>query len=279
MEFLIEAKDVYSQCLQQTKDTTDQTLGAKLVDTVTGIANIYVAQREIEKASDTYQEAIKTSRELFDSEEKVAEILLNYGNFLCICKQDYVGAIERLKEVLKIQLKSSNGAIHPNSASTLNYMGKIYMRKSKASNSKEGTKDAERAEACFLRALQLLRFSMVPNSNEKVVDTLCFLNAARERQTSKMGILRNVRFDAPPINTEELKIDTSSSDSEETSGSCSEDISKLSTYSDLSRDDRRAYQHDSGFASFFSCVPIDVNEVQYSIDEDSEFNLRERLCE
>jgi hypothetical protein len=39
------------------------------------------------------------SRDLFENEEKVADALMNYGNFLSICKEDHIGAIDTLKEV------------------------------------------------------------------------------------------------------------------------------------------------------------------------------------
>ena len=53
--FLIKARDIYSKCMQQAGDTVDQALGIKLIETITGTANIYVDQGEIKKASDTYQ--------------------------------------------------------------------------------------------------------------------------------------------------------------------------------------------------------------------------------
>ncbi len=151
--------------------------------------------------------------------EKLSAALMNFGNFLSICKKDHNEAINILKEVsllslnfadfdhlayshnlpislktLKLQLKSSNGQMSPNSASTLSSMGKVFMRRSKVYNNKEGIKDAKRAEGCFLRALQLYRASMFGNANEKVVDTLFNLNEARERQTTNKSILRKVRF-------------------------------------------------------------------------------------
>lgn len=82
------------------------------------------------------------------------------------------------------------------SASILSSMGKVFLRRSNASNSDEGIKDSQRAEACFLRALQVFKLSMIGNGNEKVVDTLCYLNEARQRIKMNKGILRKVRFDA-----------------------------------------------------------------------------------
>lgn len=39
------------------------------------------------------------SRKLPNSGEHVASVLMNYGNFLSICRQDHNGAIDTLKEV------------------------------------------------------------------------------------------------------------------------------------------------------------------------------------
>ncbi len=150
------------------------------------------------------------------------------------------------------------------------------MRKFKDSNSKDGKKDAKRAEACFLRALQLFRLSMVRSGNEKVVDTICCLNEARECQIEKKGILRNVRFEVPPLNTEQLNLDTSSSDSEESSSCCSsQDISRLSTYSDLSRDDRKLTFFDLGFTKFFSCADTEMKGIELLVDEDGDVKEHE----
>ncbi len=129
-------------------------------------------------------------------------------------------------------------------------MGKVYMRKSKATNSKEAIKDAEKAEACFLRALQFFRFSMVNSGNEKVIDTLCNLNEARERQTKKEGILRNVRFDPSTFqNTEEnnVKSEPSSDSAESSCYSSDEDVNKC--YSDLSEEKKNC----SDLLGFFKC--------------------------
>jgi len=104
--------------------------------------------------------------------------------------------------VLKIQHATSKGKIVPQTAGTLNYMGKVYMRKSKLSNGIEGRKDAKRAEVCFVRALQLYRLSMIRNGNDKVAETLYNLSDAREWQKQRKGILRNVRFDATTIPTQ-----------------------------------------------------------------------------
>ena len=143
----------------------------------------------------------------------------------------------------------------PSSAFTLNCMGKVYMRKSKASNSKEAIKDVERAEACFLRALQLFRFSMVKSGNEKVVDTLCNLNEARERQARKEGILRNVRFKASTVgHTSEAGHNINyvpSSDSADESF-WSED--EIDSFADLCDDKKNCV--DLGFLDLFSCGAI-----------------------
>lgn len=135
------------------------------------------------------------------------------------------------------------------------------MRRSRASNSKEATKDAERAEACFLRALQLFRLSMVRNSNEKVIDTLYNLNEARERQTKKGGILRSVRFEESTFansgnhNTNNLP----SSGSEDSSTYLSEDMDKFQSYSDLSEDKRLCYA-DLSFLQMFNCGTMEMRD-------------------
>ena len=148
-------------------------------------------------------------------------------------------------------------------------MGKIYMRKSKSSNTEMGMEDAKRAEACFLRALQLLRFSMVRSGNEKVVDTLYCLNEARERQAQKKSILRNVRFEIPPINTKELNLNVASSDSGEYCSS--EDLSGLSSYSDLTTEEKKLCFFDLSFTEFFSCADTRMKGMEL-LDDD--LNLR-----
>ncbi len=55
LAFLVKAKDIYSECIQKDKDAAKQALGVKLVETMTGMANIYVDQREIVKASEVYK--------------------------------------------------------------------------------------------------------------------------------------------------------------------------------------------------------------------------------
>ena len=39
------------------------------------------------------------SRYYFESDEKVADTLMNYGNFLSICVEDHIGAVDILKDV------------------------------------------------------------------------------------------------------------------------------------------------------------------------------------
>jgi len=104
-------------------------------------------------------------------------------------------------QTLKVQHDNSVGKIDLQTAGTLSNMGKVYMRKSKMSNGPEGRSDAKRAEACFLRALQLYRLSMIRSGNEKVAETLYNLSEAREWQNERKGILRNVQFDAPAATT------------------------------------------------------------------------------
>ena len=106
-------------------------------------------------------------------------------------------------------------------------MGLVYLRLSKASNGSEGQKDAKRAEACFMKSLQLYRKSIETNSYEKVTEVSFNLAQARFWQQERKGILRNVRFG------ETVMSDTIDSTSREEStmdgsqGSCSE-----GTYSD-----------------------------------------------
>ena len=55
LEYLARAKDVYKDCIGKSDNAEDEVLTIKLIETITGIANIYVDEREIEKASDTYR--------------------------------------------------------------------------------------------------------------------------------------------------------------------------------------------------------------------------------
>ena len=58
LEYLIQARDIYHKCVNENGgkvSTNDEVLPLKLIEVITGIANIYVDEREIGKASKTYQ--------------------------------------------------------------------------------------------------------------------------------------------------------------------------------------------------------------------------------
>ena len=101
-------------------------------------------------------------------------------------------------KALKITLKAEDEKMTLDCAPTLNNMGKLYLRRTKPSNYKEAQEDAKRAETCFMRAMQLYRMSMVKNTSGRLTETIYNMNEARERQSGKKGILRNVRFDSQP---------------------------------------------------------------------------------
>lgn len=153
--------------------------------------------------------------------------------------------------------------MNSNSASTLNCMGKVYMRRSRASNSKQASRDAERAEACFLRALQIFRFSMVRSGNEKVIDTLYNLNEARERQTKKEGILRNVRFESSNfVNTEQHNINnmpSSASDSSSFGESDDDDDEEERSFIEVNNEKSDCHT-DLGFSRIFNCGAVDYRD-------------------
>mmetsp|Transcript_124 Transcript_124/g.168 ORF Transcript_124/g.168 Transcript_124/m.168 type:complete len:379 (+) Transcript_124:167-1303(+) len=252
LDFLVKAKNIYMKFIENLEeDESKEILATKLVEIITGIANVYVDIGEIESASNTYEESISMSRQLFTSEDKVSDALFNYGNFLSICKNEHEEAIEKLKEVLKIQ--TADGQMSTNSAATLNCMGRVYMRRSRLSNADEGKKDAQRAEACFLRALQLYRFSMFRNGNEKVADTLYNLNQARERQKKQQGILRNVRFEAPPQNADSF--DSTCVTFSDDDGTLEESIMTA-----LSEDKDKSWYTALGLGYLFRCGEQNVTE-------------------
>lgn len=201
---LRKARDAYKECLEvndpEEGDNDDkrrrEILSLKLLETSFAIANVHMELNEIDKAQETYKDAIQLCRDLCLAADKLSAALLNYGNFLSVCKQDFNGAIDVMKEILKLHLKASNGLMNSYSASTLSCMGKVFLRRSKTAKPEEVVKDAKRAEACFLRALKLYRLSMISNGNEKVVDTLCYLSEAREKQGNfkPKSSLRRVRW-------------------------------------------------------------------------------------
>ena len=170
-----------------------------------------------------------------------------------------------------MQLKFTDGAMNPNSATTLNSMGKVYLRKASSSSTKEALKDAKRAEGCFLRALQLFRLSMVKSGNEKVVDTLYNLNEARERQTKKKGILRNVRFQSTNVQTSRRSGGEASETDDSLSISVSEEevvdevITKYSSFSETS--EGTTWYFDMGFVNLFNCGATDARD-DYEIEND-----------
>jgi len=216
VEHLTQAKDVYlnniTPCEGGGEDTKivskENNLELKLVEIITNIANIYVDLSQMEKAHDTYVEALEISREYLPKKDSHISVALNnYANFLSICRGDHEKALETFKETLKLQHENSVGKIDLQTAGTLSSMGKVYMRKSKMSNGVEGRSDAKRAEACFLRVLQLYRLSMIRSGNEKVAEALFNLSEAREWQNQRKGILRNVQFDAPSVMPAETNCD------------------------------------------------------------------------
>jgi hypothetical protein len=96
----------------------------------------------------------------------------------------------------------------------LNNMGRAYMRRGDTTNFKDAQEDAKRAEACFDRALQLYRISLLKNGSERVTDVVFNLNRVREMQHEKKSILkRNVRFVTPPSFEDELPAQTLDDDS------------------------------------------------------------------
>ena len=147
-------------------------------------------------------------------------------------------------------------------------MGKVYMRRSRASNSKQAAKDADRAEACFLRALQIFRFSMVRSGNEKVIETLYNLNEARERQTKKEGILRSVRFESSNfVNTERHNIhnmpssasDLSSFGESDDNDDNDDNDDEEQSFIELENEKRNCHT-DLGLSRIFNCGAVDYRD-------------------
>jgi hypothetical protein len=162
------------------------------------------------------------------------------------------------------------------SATTLNCMGKVYMRRSRKCNSKEGIKDAQRAEACFIRALQLFRFSMVKSGDEKAIDTLYNLNEARDRQTKKKGILRNVRFDSPiqPKSPDASLLKKGHSESFDSElSSCYESDDETETSFNEFTEEKKSWYTSMGLSHIFNCGTIPVNdEIKAEVEDGRDDN-------
>ena len=152
----------------------------------------------------------------------------------------YALTITFVEQALKVSLEAANGKMNVECATTLNNMGRVYMRRTKPSNTTEAHKDAKRAEVCFVRAVQLYRMALVKSGSDKVTETLYNLSQAREWQAGgKKGILRNVRFEPQPVKKEYTDIISSDSSDEESFASTV--VSEVSN------------THGFGFASFFRC--------------------------
>ncbi len=66
LNHLLTAREIYRTCVENIEDDNNEVLAAKLLETVMGIANIYVDQGEINNAADTYQVSILIIDSLFN---------------------------------------------------------------------------------------------------------------------------------------------------------------------------------------------------------------------
>lgn len=198
VDHLTSAREIYENVLEGDSKSSNEhapKLKSKIIDILKTIASLQVATEQVEDADKSYKSVLKACKKHYENDEmKLAEALNNYGNFQSVCQSKDNLALETFKKALKVLTQHKK--IGPSSASTLNNMGHVYLRLSKASNGSEGQKDAKRAEACFLKALQLYRKSMTTSTsgNEKVTEVSFNLAQARLWQQERKGILRNVRF-------------------------------------------------------------------------------------
>ena len=171
------------------------------------------------------------------------------------------------QQALKLQVSAADGNMDLNCATTLNNMGKLYMRRSRISNKdSEGQKDAKRAEVCFIRAVHLYRMSLVKNASEKVTEALYNLSQAREWQLERRGILRNVKFDASRKfrnaahgNSEDFTNDSNSASSFDSDLETIESI--LSEVSNENKAGIGLFGAHFGLDRFFGCGGIEQTEL------------------
>lgn len=204
MEHLRKAKDIYQNAYKDANKSDDnfrKVMAEKIIEVTNRIANVNVEMGEMDEASKVHEDIVESCKTYFPKDVlRLSNALNDYANFLSICKNDHDGALEKLKQALKILFQANHGNMNAHSAPTLNNMGKIYMRRTEPFQGLEVQKDAKKAEVCFARAVQLYQMSMVHSGNEKVTETLYNMVQAREWQSGKgKGILKNVRFDPKPI--------------------------------------------------------------------------------
>lgn len=182
-----------------------------------------------------------------------------------------------LEQALKKALKATNENMTLDCAPTLNNMGRIYMRRVNPANYAEAKEDAKRAEACFNRALQLYRMSLVKNASERLTDTIYHLRQAKELQAGKRGILRNVRFEPRPIERQyTVKSYATYGSDEESSMASSHSASSSAVITTTSETTMGL-----GFLSMFQCGEDTALSKEFESDDasDTSQNLKENAPE
>lgn len=195
VDHLMLARGVYESIVEGNGENNGNTpnLESKIIEIMKTVASLQVATEQVEDADKSYRSVIKACKKYYENDRvKLAEAINNYGNFQSVCQSKDNLALETFKKALKVLTQHQK--IRSSSASTLNNMGLVYLRLSKASNGSEGQKDAKRAEACFLKSLQLYRKSISTSGYEKITEVSFNLAQARLWQQERKGILRNVRF-------------------------------------------------------------------------------------
>jgi len=115
-----------------------------------------------------------------------ARALTEFGKHLSEKNNDHQGAIVTLMRALKTQI-SSQGALNRDCATTLTYMGDVYMRRGGSSKDEEGTtKDAKRAEFCFSEAIDVYRYY---NEKRSIAKLTKRLSAAKRLQMKKRRVV------------------------------------------------------------------------------------------
>lgn len=170
IKHLNKANIIYARTYKKTRENDKRIiLAEKAIDVKIGIGNIYLEMGDVEKAMKSFEESLTICKNFFPEESfELCKLVNIYANVKSVCTDEKKVAIQMLEEAHKIAMRITDNKPSVYSASLLDTMGKIYMRRSPNSV-------AEALKFCTSAGKPPQKYDSVHESNFSQVLTIFFI--------------------------------------------------------------------------------------------------------